>query len=261
MCKRAPQIAYTQSVGYGIAPQQTLHKSDSPFPPGPSRVYKLWTFLWKCRRIPSRRSRSRRALPEWVKETYSGASLHYRRLSLRSAQSLRCSLTLRASTISPIEKPQLQRTSARGEHCGETHKGTTTLSAIREACLGSLTPHKLWENSGYVQLIVSSESGWQNGQVSVSVLQEHRSSGKRCIEGRCRCQSAYPRCRGDCRILGGPPRGQSVQRGTKLKPHQDDSVFLRCGSKNLHFSSYLRKKQVDKPKLYLWFETMKIIII
>ncbi len=186
-----------------------------------------------------RRSRSRRTLPEWVKETYSGASLHYRRLSLRSAQSLRCSLTLRASTISPIEKPQLQRTSARGEHCGETHKGTTTLSAIREACLGSLSPHKLWENSGYAQLIVSSESGWQNAQVSV--LQEHRSSGKRCTEGRCRCQSAYPRCRGDCRILGGPPRGQSVQRGTKLKPRQDDSVFLRCGFKNLHFASYLRK--------------------
>lgn len=97
-------------------------------------------FLWIRRRIPSRRSLSRRALPEWVKKTYSGASLHYRRLSLRSAQSLRCSLTLRASTISPIEKPQLQRTSARGEHCGETHKGTTTLSAIREACLGSHRP-------------------------------------------------------------------------------------------------------------------------
>lgn len=85
--------------------------------------------------------------------------------------------------------------------------------------------HKLWENSGNAQLIVSSESGWQTGQVSVSALQEHRSPGKRCTEGRCRCQSAYPRCRGDCRILGGAQRGQSVQRGTELNPRQYDSVF------------------------------------
>lgn len=193
--------------------------------------------MCKCRRIPSRRSRSRRALPEWVKETYSGASLHYRRLSLRSAQSLRCSLTLRASTISPIEKPQLQRTSARGEHCGETHKGTTTLSAIREACLGSLSPHKLWENSGYAQLIVSSESGWQNVQVSVSVLQEHRSSGKRCTEGRCRCQSAYPRFRGDCVILGGAPKGPKRAERDQIKT----SSRWFCVLEMLHFSSYLRK--------------------
>jgi len=90
------------------------------------------------------------------------------RLSLRSAQSLRCSLTLRASTISPIEKPQLQRTSARGEHCGETHKGTTTLSTIREAWVTVPT------NSGKTvvtrNLLSLVKSGWQNGQVSVSVL-------------------------------------------------------------------------------------------
>ncbi len=202
-----------------------------------------------------RRSRSRRTLPEWVKETYSGASLHYRRLSLRSAQSLRCSLTLRASTISPIEKPQLQRTSARGEHCGETHKGTTTLSAIREACLGSLSPHKLWENSGYAQLIVSSESGWQNAQVSV--LQEHRSSGKRCTEGRCRCQSAYPRCRGDCRILGGPPRGPKRAERDQIKTSSRRFCVLEMWVQELTFCKLFKKNKFTQR--YLWFETMQKI--